>query len=154
MRLILIQHGLADEDVLSETGKQQARRAARILKRLDEEPSIFIASTKQRAVATRDIISDSFEADFSVKVSLDAFKATAPTDEGLAYIGELDPGGSVVICGHVPYLNKLISFFLTGKEEAVVEVSNGDVTILEVEELKAKHGKLIAMIPNQMGAKS
>ncbi|MBU0683343.1 MAG: phosphohistidine phosphatase SixA [Candidatus Omnitrophota bacterium] len=133
MKLYLIQHGLSvSEDVdpqkpLSEEGKAQTEKAARLLKaeRVNVENLWF--SKKMRAVQTAQIISQYVTP--SNARERDDLKPNDPVDKFPGEIKNL--AGDLMIVGHLPFLKKLTVLLLCGKDEGdIISFKNSGIICL------------------------
>ncbi len=148
MRLYLVQHGDAlpkdvdPERPLSDKGQVDVERVASFLKNAGVNVSRVLHSGKRRAEQTAELLATSV--------------ASGQAVEAISGIAPLDPTGELaektaewaedtMAVGHLPYMEKLVSRLLTGRETpSVVAYSPGSVVCLERGE--AGGWKLVWMI--------
>ncbi|MFH1395208.1 MAG: phosphohistidine phosphatase SixA [Candidatus Omnitrophota bacterium] len=134
MKLYLIQHGLSvPEDIdpqkpLSEEGKEQTEKAARLLKAEKINISNLWFSKKIRAVQTAQIISEYVTCP-NIR-ERDDLKPNDPVDKFKDEIKDL--AGDLMIVGHLPFLKKLTSLLLSGNDAGdIIAFKNSGIVCLE-----------------------
>jgi len=138
MRLYLAQHGEAvSKEIdparpLSEKGKTDVSKIAKFLKEKGIRPDIIWHSTKKRAIQTAQILAESI----TPKEEIIEKHGLAPNDPVDKLHQELSSENKdLMIIGHLPFLQKLISLLLTGSEiREVVGFSPGGVICFERED--------------------
>ena len=135
MKIYLVQHGIAvdkSEDErrpLSELGRSEVNRVASHLKRNSVSISEICHSGKLRAQETSAIFSDA--------VGTEVIKETDgmdPNDDVVAFAARMR-GDDVMYVGHLPHMQKLTSWLVTGDVNAgVLKFHNGGVVCLEKED--------------------
>ncbi len=135
MRLYLAQHGDAvDKSVdpgrpLSRRGEQDVRGTASVLARAEAAPKQIMHSGKIRAKRTAEIFAEALNA------SADAgeISGIAPLDSVVDFAKRLpELGDEVMLCGHQPFMGRLVSYLLAGNDETpLVEYVTGSVACLE-----------------------
>ncbi|MCZ6503671.1 MAG: phosphohistidine phosphatase SixA [Gammaproteobacteria bacterium] len=132
MKIYLVQHGIAldkSEDArrpLSELGRSEVNRVASHLKRNSVSISEICHSGKLRAQETSAIFSDAVGS----KV-IKAIDGMDPNDDVVAFAVRMR-GDDVMYVGHLPHMQKLTSWLVTGDENAgVLKFHNGCVVCLE-----------------------
>ncbi len=117
MKLYLVQHGEAKpesedpERSLTERGREEVERVARAAEKLGIQPSRIYHSGKKRAKQTAEIFGD------SVKKPPEASTGLNPNDDVRAWEDRVsEETEELMIIGHLPFLEKLASFLITGKE--------------------------------------
>jgi len=135
MKIYLVQHGIAldkSEDErrpLSELGRSEVISVASHLKRNGVSISEIRHSGKLRAQETSAIFSDA--------VGTEVIKETDgmdPNDDVVAFAARMR-GDDVMYVGHLPHMQKLTSWLVTGDEIAgVLKFHNGGVVCLEKED--------------------
>ena len=121
LRLILVQHGLAEtpdeggEPELTALGRAEVRRMARCAMASGVSAQRLLHSGKLRAAQTADI----FSAALHPSRSVDVVAGLAPKDDP-GPIGELLEGehGELLIVGHLPHLAGLAGLLLAGDAAA------------------------------------
>ncbi len=135
MRLYLAQHGEAvDKSVdpdrpLSRRGEQDVRGAASVLARAETAPKQIMHSGKIRAKRTAEIFAETLTASADVG----EISGIAPLDSVVEFAKRLPELGDVVmLCGHQPFMGRLVSYLLAGNEKTpLVEYVPGSVACLE-----------------------
>lgn len=140
MKLYLVQHGeavpeeLDPERSLSEKGISDVKKVAQFLRKRKIRVEKILHSAKLRAIQTAEILCK--EAELSKK--LEQCEGLAPNDpivpmvEKIRTISSRENEMDLMIVGHLPYLQKLSDFLLTGSEAAgVLAFSQGGVVCLE-----------------------
>lgn len=135
MRIYLVQHGEAvDKTVdpdrpLSARGHADVESIAQRLAVAGAAPEKIHHSGKTRARQTAEIFAG------VLKTAADAGEVPgiAPLDSAAGFARRLpELGGETMICGHQPFMGRLVSHLLTGSEErTLVAYSPGSVAILE-----------------------
>ena len=135
MKLYLVQHGEAkprevDPDRhLTEKGIRDARRIAAFLKPLKISVDAVWHSGKPRAAETADILAQPLNVKRRVKERKDLSPndPVGPTAEKI-----LSAGKDLMIVGHLPFLTKLASSLITGREdEEIIAFQYAGVVCLE-----------------------
>jgi phosphohistidine phosphatase len=125
MRVYLVQHGVPvpkeknPDRPLSDRGRYDVERAAAFLQKAGVRVGAVYHSGKTRAEQTAEILTERLCAGgFALQRN-----GLAPMDDVgdiAQYVGELDE--DLMIVGHLPHLNKLVSRLVTGKPEGQVVV--------------------------------
>ena len=154
MNLIILRHGKAEDinpmgdsaRVLVEKGRNQARRAAMILKRAGLLPEIVLTSPLVRARQTADEFCETAGIPGAV---IQGWLACGMNPQHalqeLASFGEFK---QIAIVGHEPDLSGLIQWIL-GAAGGSVEMKKGAVACLHVTP-PARHGTLVYLIPPKL----
>jgi phosphohistidine phosphatase len=134
MKLYIVQHGISlseevdPEKSLSPEGEEQSRKIAEFLKEKSVQFDAIWHSPKKRAVQTAHILSET---------------AASPEIQERKDLNPLDPVGPVrelieplkknlMIVGHLPFLQKLVSFLLSEAEDnQFISIKNSGVICLE-----------------------
>jgi phosphohistidine phosphatase SixA len=125
MRVVLVRHGEKaaldnvedDRQPLSSDGEQQVRSLARILRRLDVRPDIYLTSKHEHAVATAALLASQLSepaiADVKQVAALTPRSTTSTFEEILEEAETLGVPfrdfREVALVGHEPRLNQLIT---------------------------------------------
>ena len=138
MKLYLIQHARAkteEEDPergLTEEGISEAQMCFAFFSRQKPKPQVIWHSGKKRALQTAEILKDrlGYQGPVSEHPSL------SPNDDVKLIAKELERGErDTAVVGHMPHLDKLASFLLTGDENGgVISFRNSGVVCLERQE--------------------
>jgi len=131
MPLYFVQHGVAlakeiDPDRrLSEDGRKDVERISLYLKGIGVTINRFYHSGKTRAMETAQIFAGHIG-----DGSISELPGMNPDDDVKKFIKILKEDDAMYV-GHLPHLEKLISYLITGNEEAgVVKVTNSGVICL------------------------
>ncbi|MBT8347953.1 MAG: phosphohistidine phosphatase SixA [Sulfurovum sp.] len=129
-----MQHGLAvdkaedPERPLSEVGIHQTKKIANILLKSKIPISAIFHSGKLRAAQTADIVARTKNLDAATMI-----EGLSPNDEVTLLSQNLDTCHALYV-GHLPHLEKLASYLLSGKVDvSVVKFQNSGVLCLEKE---------------------
>ena len=134
MELYLVQHGEAaskevnPERPLTEKGRQDVTKTANFLKKCGREIDTIWHSTKTRAIETAKIIAGTLPPERDVEQK----EGLAPNDSVKAVFTAINSEkGSLMIVGHLPFLQKLASLALVGSENSqVIGFQQGGVVCL------------------------
>ena len=135
MRLYLVQHGQAKSEeidprrTLTEQGSQDVERLAGFLKALSLAVEQVWHSGKTRAVQTAEILAPTLAG----KPKVVEQKGLAPNDPVEPIEAKLGQAQSdLMVVGHLPFLDRLASKLVTGKETAkVCTFQQGGLVCLE-----------------------
>jgi phosphohistidine phosphatase len=134
MRLYLMQHGeamLEEQDPkrrLTATGRETTERMAGWLAKTVVRPDEIWHSGKTRAEQTAGILVAAFGAD----VQVSSKTGLSPGDDPHLLRKDLPKGGSVILVGHLPHLERLAGLLLAGSAEASpVGFRNSGIVCLE-----------------------
>lgn len=122
MKVYLMQHALAyssdenQERPLSPAGIDQAKAAAKGLKRLGLSFDLIVASPKRRAHQTAALIAEGVRFPHSDILTTESVLPQSQPQELLELLQKEAPQSSVLIVGHMPHLGKLSSQLLQGGE--------------------------------------
>lgn len=130
-QLYFAQHGLAVDKAinpdrpLSDAGKKQTRHIARLLHRNAVDIHQIFHSGKLRASQTADIFAEVLQTD-----SISAVDHFAPNDDVTKSATTLTHDKALYV-GHLPHLEKLVTYLLTGDEnQSVINFRNSAVACL------------------------
>jgi phosphohistidine phosphatase len=135
MKLYLVQHGKAatkETDPtrpLTEEGRSDVRKVAEFIKPLSLCADCLWHSDKARAAQTAEILASVVKA----KKGTLQRQGLAPNDDVSALKNEISSAeDDIMIVGHLPFLGKLASLLVAGRETAeVVEFKQGGIVCLE-----------------------
>lgn len=134
MRLYLVQHGEATskdenpERPLTKKGREDSLNAAIFLNAAGITVDAIWHSTKTRATETAQV----FEKELSPKegaLQKDGLAPMDPAEDVLATVEGIS--NDLMIVGHLPFVQKLASLVLLGKESEIIKFSMGGVVCLE-----------------------
>lgn len=131
MKIYLMRHGEAlspevnAERPLSPRGREEIERVAKFLGRKAFPLSKIFSSPKKRAVQTAEIMRDFLAPGLGVEEA--NFLLEEDAREAAMHLGEED----VMVVGHIPLLNELVSYLVVGDERRqVIQFSQGMVVCL------------------------
>ena len=134
MALYLVQHGkslskdIDPERGLSDDGKAETERIAGVAKGYEVEVSRIRHSGKKRARQTAEIYSAALEQERGVQERA----GLQPLEEVAPLAGELDSAENIMLVGHLPFMERLASFLITGKPEKPVFIfQNSGIVCLD-----------------------
>ena len=138
MKLYLVQHAKAastdvdPERPLTEEGHQDIQKVAKFIKPLNLSVDYLWHSTKTRAVQTAEVLAE------VVKINKEKIErqGLAPNDDVTAINDELASAQQdTMIVSHMPFVSKLASLLLTGRESAgTVAFRQGGIVALNSSE--------------------
>ena len=151
MAIYLIQHGKSlskDQDPqkgLSTEGAAAVRRMAQVAATYDVPVTAVLHSGKQRARQTAEIMA----AAVNPQNGIQAVDGIAPLDDVIAFAGTLDLSSNVMIVGHLPFLEKLAAYLITGQEnKPVFQMQNGGILCLDYYKGTEQVAVKWALMPN------
>ena len=134
MFLYILRHGSAKpkhEDPgrgLSPGGRQEVEAVSRVFSRLNPQIDAIWHSGKTRAEQTADILA----AHLRKKGRVEAHPGLDPNDPVQPLVEEIGQSDSnLVVVGHLPYLGKLISVLILGKERNLLDLPSAGLVCLE-----------------------
>lgn len=134
MALYLVQHATSlskaqdPQRGLSKEGIAEARQIAQVAAQYGVRVSSIVHSGKLRAAQTADIFAKALMPSGSVG-SVDGIK---PLDDVVPFAFEVDLSKNEMIVGHLPFLEKLLAYLITGKTDPpVFRMQNGGVVCLD-----------------------
>lgn len=134
MALYLVQHGKSmskEQDPrkgLSEEGAAEVKRIAEVAAGYGVGVSAIVHSGKQRALQTADILAEKLSPAEGVR----AIDGLNPLDDATAFGATLSIPDDVMVVGHLPFLEKLLAFLVTGKTAPpVFRMQNGGIVCLD-----------------------
>lgn len=154
MELILLRHGKAEDAnvggdfsrVLVEKGREQARRAARLLKAAGGLPDIVLTSPLQRARQTADEFCQT--AGIPGAVTQGWLASGMNPETALAELAAFREFKRVAIVGHEPDFSTLIRLIL-GAQGGSIEVKKGAIACVKIQP-PTRRGNLIYLIPPKL----
>jgi phosphohistidine phosphatase len=122
MKLYLIQHGEAKSEAvdperpLTKEGEKEFRSVSKATTDLDIRPSKIYHSGKLRAKQTAEIIASALK---THHLPVQSVQGLNPNDDIHPWIEQISKEREdLMIVGHLPFLEKLASFLLSGNEKA------------------------------------
>lgn len=142
MKVYLVQHGNAaakeiDPDrPLTDVGKDDVGKVAGFIKPLNISALLW-HSGKTRAAQTAEMLAEAM----TVKGEVSVKEGLSPNDDVKKIKEQIESAGEdVMIVGHLPFLGKLVSLFVTGDEiKGTVSFKQGGVVCLECVKKKLWH---------------
>ncbi|MBM9510912.1 phosphohistidine phosphatase SixA [Desulfogranum marinum] len=136
MALFLVQHGVSEskdvdpEKGLSRKGRAETERIGQVAAGYAINVNRIVHSGKKRAEQTALIFHDLL----SVQAPLEMISGIKPLDDVRKYAETLDPHSNLMVVGHLPFLQRLVSFMLTGGEDNLVyKFQNSGIVCLDAE---------------------
>lgn len=134
MAIYLVQHGIsfAKEDDpargLTPEGEKAVRLIADVAAHYTVRVERIVHSGKWRAERTAQILATALEPSGGVG----ARSGIAPKDEVEPVAAELDPGSNLMLVGHLPFMERLVSFMTTGSTDfKPFKFQNGGIVCLD-----------------------
>ncbi len=134
MALYLVQHGKAlsktldPEEDLSEDGIDEIRRITSVAEGYGIHVSKIRHSVKKRARHTAEIIASALNPENGIEETI----GIKPMDDVIAFSTGLDPAADEMIVGHLPFLEKLTAYLVTGRvEPPIFKLQNGGILCLD-----------------------
>ena len=134
MALYLIQHGKSlskDQDPdqgLSEEGIAETQRMAKLAKDYDVAVSQIRHSVKTRARQTAEIFAQAL----NPKQGIQEVSGIKPLDDVAAYAADIDPAEDIMLVGHLPFMERMTAFLITGSiDKPVFKFQNSGIVCLE-----------------------
>lgn len=135
MKLYLMQHALAmaaeesPERPLTAEGVDQAKAAARGLKKLGLSFDLIIASPERRAHQTAALIAEGVRYPHSDILTTEAVLANRQPQELLDLLHKEPAGSHILVIGHLPHLARLASTLMQGGQ---ILISNAGITCIDL----------------------
>jgi phosphohistidine phosphatase len=134
MALYLVQHGqchLKEQDPLkglSELGREQSGLIAGVATDYKVSVSKVAHSGKLRAQQTAEIFSDALKPPSGVQV----ISGIGPLDDVTSFAESLDLTENLMLVGHLPFMEKLIAFLVTGQAEpSILQMQNSGIVCID-----------------------
>jgi phosphohistidine phosphatase len=142
MALFLVQHGIsASKDVdpqkgLTSQGITETERIAKVAKGYGIKVGRIVHSGKKRAEQTASI----FHKELSLNSPLEVISGINPLDDVRAFAEIIIPESELMVVGHMPFLQRLVSYLTTGSEEILIYQfqNSGIVCLSSIEEINGK----------------
>jgi phosphohistidine phosphatase len=134
MALFLVQHGKSlpkDKDPkkgLSDEGVLDVKRIADAAKKCGVNISCIKHSGKKRARQTADIFASALQPELGVQ----EISGINPLDDVASFADNISSGEDLMLVGHLPFMEKLVSFLITGSiVKPVIKFQNGGIVCLD-----------------------
>jgi phosphohistidine phosphatase len=134
MALYLIQHGKSlpkDQDPdqgLSEEGTTETERIASLAQDYGVSVSQIRHSVKTRARQTAEILARALKPQNDIR----EISGIKPMDDVAACAAKIDPDENVMLVGHLPFMERIISYLITGSiDQALIKFQNSGIVCLD-----------------------
>ena len=134
MALYLIQHGKSlpkDQDPdqgLSEDGTTETERIASIAQNYGVSVSQIRHSVKTRARQTAEILARALKPQHHIQ----EISGIKPMDDVAACAAKIDPDENVMLVGHLPFMERITSYLITGSiDQPVIKFQNSGIVCLD-----------------------
>ena len=134
MALFLVQHGQSlSKDVdpdqgLSDEGIAETERIANVAKDYGVNVNVIKHSVKTRARQTAEIFAEALKPDGNIQ----EITGIKPMDDVAAIAQYLDPAEDVMLVGHLPFMERMTSYLITGSIETLVfKFQNSGIVCLD-----------------------
>jgi phosphohistidine phosphatase len=134
MALYLIQHGKSlpkDQDPdqkLSEDGTTETERIASLAQGYGVRVSQIRHSVKTRARQTAEILARALKPQNNIQ----EISGIKPMDDVAAYAAKIDPDENVMLVGHLPFMERITSYLITGSiDQPVIKFQNSAIVCLD-----------------------
>jgi phosphohistidine phosphatase len=134
MALYLIQHGKSlpkDQDPdqgLSEEGTIETQRIANLAQDYGVRVSQIRHSVKTRARQTAEILAGALKPQNDIQ----EISGIKPMDDVAAYAAKIDPDENVMLVGHLPFMERITSYLITGQiDQPVIKFQNSGIVCLD-----------------------
>jgi len=134
MALYLVQHGISlpkekdPEQGLSETGIAQVQRIANVARGYQIPVAAIHHSGKKRACRTAEIFAEALVP----KDGIREINGLRPLDDVTALAQNLLSDTNIMLVGHLPFMERLVSFLTTGNVDCrVFKFQNGGIVCLD-----------------------
>jgi len=134
MSLFLVQHGrslpkdIDPDQGLSAEGISEVERIAGIAKKNKVPVSFIKHSGKKRARQTADIFASNLKPEGGVLET----SGLKPLDDVSAIASTIDSMDNIMLVGHLPFMERLTSFLITGSiDKPVLKFQNGGIVCMD-----------------------
>ena len=134
MALFLVQHGksvikaMDPQPGLSDLGIEETNRIAPVAKGYGIPVKAIVHSGKKRAEQTAAIYHRVLE----LKTPLEVISGINPLDDVRIFAAGIDPQVNKMVVGHMPFMERLVSYLTTGSEEIrVYQFQNSGIVCLD-----------------------
>ncbi|MGB3209201.1 MAG: phosphohistidine phosphatase SixA [Desulforhopalus sp.] len=134
MALFLVQHGISvPKDVdpakgLTDEGFTETERIADVAKGYKIKIEKIVHSGKKRAKQTAAVYHNAL----SVAAPLELVSGINPMDDVRVFAAGINPDSNVMVVGHMPFMQRLVSYLTTGSEATrVYQFQNSGIVCLD-----------------------
>ncbi len=129
----------AEDDMreLTETGKKDILRAAKVLKSMKIRPELVASSPLPRALDGARLVAE----ELGAAKKLEIWEELRPDGDRISLIGRLEkmnPGSAVMLIGHEPFLSGLISELVSGKKTSRIVLKKAGMAKLSLDSVSPK----------------
>lgn len=135
MALYLVQHGLCaskesdPQKQLTHQGRIDTERIAQVAKSYGINIAKIVHSGKKRAEETAEI----YHKILSLQTALEIVPGISPLDNVRIFAETLLPDANLMVVGHLPFMQKLVSYLTTGSENIkIYQFQNSGIVCLDV----------------------
>lgn len=150
MALYLIQHGkslpkdLDPDQGLSKEGIAETERMANLARNHGVTVSQIRHSVKTRSRQTAEI----FARSLNPQQGIQEVSGIKPLDDVAAYAATVDPDDNVMLVGHLPFMERMTSYLITGSiDQTVFKFQNSGIVCLDKDPEKQGWVILGALMP-------
>ena len=136
MALFLVQHGISapkDKDPergLTDSGREETNRIARVAKGYNIPVHKIGHSGKKRAEQTAGI----FHEILALEIPTKKISGVNPLDDVRIFAATIELEENLMVVGHMPFMERLVSFLTTGSEDCrVYKFQNSGIVCLDME---------------------
>ena len=137
MSIFLVQHGVSlskaedPEKGVSDQGREETRRIAQVAGNYQIRVARILHSGKKRARQTAEIFQDMLKPE----IYMDIRDGMMPMDDVKAFGNNLDPDSGQMFVGHLPFMEKLVSYLTADREEPrVLKFQNSGIVCMDRDE--------------------
>ena len=136
MALFLVQHGVSalkdidPEKGLSDFGREETNRIAQVAKAYTIPVKKIVHSGTKRAEQTAGI----FHETLALDTPMEKISGIKPMDDVQSFAVTIKPKENLMVVGHMPFMERLLSFLTTGTENCrVFKFQNSGIVCLDME---------------------
>lgn len=136
MAIFLVQHGLSlkkekdPQKGLSKKGREETEKIADVAGFYQIPVAKICHSGKTRAGQTAQVFKETLE----IEAPLQEIRNINPLDDVTLFADMADPGSNIMIVGHLPYMEKFVSYLTCGDaDKRVLKFQNSGIVCLECE---------------------
>jgi len=151
MAIYLVQHGKSlskeqdPEKGISETGVRETERIAEVAAGYKVDVKRIIHSGKKRALQTAEI----FGRHLAPVEGVEKGEGLKPLDDVTAWSPKLEPGASLMLVGHLPFMEKLTGLMTTGSVDIIpFKFQNSGIICLDRDPDREKWFIKWSLMPN------
>jgi phosphohistidine phosphatase len=134
MALLLVQHGKSlpkeadPEQGLSDEGREETAEIASVARERGVRIARIVQSGKKRAAQTAEIFASALQPAAGPQKG----EGLNPLDDVAAFSGKIDASEDLMLVGHLPFMERLASFLITGAaDKPVIRFQNSGIVCLD-----------------------